>query len=252
MLDTAVIPCGGLGTRLQPITRWLPKELLPVGLRPVLYWALDEIADAGLQRAIVITSPLKPAIEAAGRTYPGPIELEFVPQRRPRGLGDAFLCARDLLAGAPFAAVLPEFLFRGPNPLHAVLELYRRAGRAAALVAATGGESAAAGSAARAATVRDGERGLLVTDIALDGAPLDPGARRVRMLGRYVFPGDIFSELETVVRTALPGAEVDGVAVLQGLARRGQLAAMITPAAWYEVGLPDGYRSAVADFPAQA
>ena len=45
MLDTAVIPCGGLGTRLQPITRWVPKELLSVGLRPVLYWALDEIAD---------------------------------------------------------------------------------------------------------------------------------------------------------------------------------------------------------------
>ena len=70
MLDTAVIPCGGLGTRLQPITRWVPKELLPVGLRPVLYWALDEIADAGVPRAIVITSPLKAAVEAAARTYP--------------------------------------------------------------------------------------------------------------------------------------------------------------------------------------
>jgi len=63
MLDTAVIPCGGLGTRLQPIMRWLPKELLPVGLRRVLYWTLDEIADAGLLHAIVISSPLKPALE---------------------------------------------------------------------------------------------------------------------------------------------------------------------------------------------
>ena len=54
MLDTAVIPCGGLGTRLHPITRWLPKEMLPVALRPVLHWALDEAADAGLLRAIII------------------------------------------------------------------------------------------------------------------------------------------------------------------------------------------------------
>ncbi len=49
MIDTAVIPCGGLGTRLHPITRWLPKEMLPVGLKPVLYWTLDEAADAGLK-----------------------------------------------------------------------------------------------------------------------------------------------------------------------------------------------------------
>jgi UTP--glucose-1-phosphate uridylyltransferase len=78
MLDTAVIPCGGLGTRLQPITRCLPRERIPVGLRPVLYWTLDEIADAGIQRAILITSPLKPALEAAARTDQGPLELEFV------------------------------------------------------------------------------------------------------------------------------------------------------------------------------
>ena len=65
MLDTAVIPCGGLGTRLHPITRWLPKEMLPVALRPVLHWALDEAAEAGLLRAIIITNPHKPVLEAA-------------------------------------------------------------------------------------------------------------------------------------------------------------------------------------------
>jgi UTP-glucose-1-phosphate uridylyltransferase len=252
MLDTAVIPCGGLGTRLQPITRWVPKELLPVGLRPVLYWALDEIADAGVQRAIVITSPLKAAVEAAARTYPGPLELEFVLQQRPRGLGDAFLYARDLLAGAPFAAVLPEFLFRGANPTRSVVELHRRQGAAVALVAGADGQSAPPRSAARPATVRERDRGLMVTDVAVDASPLDPGATRVRLLGRYVFPGDVFTELEAVARCAPAGTEVDGLAVLQGLARRGDLAAVTTLAAWYEVGLPEGYRSAVADFPAQA
>jgi glucose-1-phosphate thymidylyltransferase len=252
MLDTAVIPCGGLGTRLQPITRWLPKELLPVGLRPVLYWTLDEIADAGLQRAIVVTTPLKPALEAAARTYPGPIELEFVAQQRPRGLGDAFLAARDLLAGAPFAAVLPEFLFRGSNPTRQVVELHRRSGAAVALVAGTNGEFPRRRSGARPATVRDSGRGLWVTDVAVNDAPLDPGGDRVRMLGRYVLPGDVFGELEAVSRNAPPGLEVDGLAVLQELARRDELAAVSTGAGWFEVGLPEGYRSAVAEFPAQA
>ena len=77
MLDTAVIPCGGLGTRLHPITRWLPKEMLPVALRPVLHWALDEAAEAGLLRAIIITNPHKPVLEAVARSYPGPLDLEW-------------------------------------------------------------------------------------------------------------------------------------------------------------------------------
>src|SRR5918998_2588093 len=123
MLDTAVIPCGGLGTRLHPITRWLPKEMLPIGLKPVLYWTLDEAADPGVLRALIITNPHKPMLEAVARNYPGPLELEFVPQDHPRGLGDALLRARDHLAGSPFLAVLPDNLFHGSNPTADVLSV---------------------------------------------------------------------------------------------------------------------------------
>ena len=128
MIDTAVIPCGGLGTRLHPITRWLPKEMLPVGLKPVLYWTLDEAADAGLLRAIIITNPHKPMLEAVARNYPGPLELEFVPQDHPRGLGDALLRARDNLAGSPFMAVFLTISSTGPIPPAAVLATFRRPG----------------------------------------------------------------------------------------------------------------------------
>src|ERR1700704_1725073 len=135
ILDTAVIPCGGLGTRRPPITRWLPKEVLPVGLKPGLYWTLDEAADAGLLRAIIITNPHKPMLEAVARNYQGPLELEFVAQDHPRGLGDAFLRARDHLAGSPFLALLPDNLFQGPNPAAAVLATYRATGLATVLLA---------------------------------------------------------------------------------------------------------------------
>ena len=253
MLDTAVIPCGGLGTRLQPITRWLPKELLPVGLRPVLYWALDEIAGAGLLRAIVVTSPLKPALEAAARTYPGPLELEFVAQQRPRGLWDAFLQARDLLAEAPFAAVLPEFLFRGSNPTASVIQAHGIDGHATALIGA--GASNGGGplrTAGWPATVRESAGGLQVTDVARESVPPTTDHAAATLLGRYVFPGDILTELETVAREVAPGDEVDGLRVLRSRAERGELSGVRTDAACYEVGLPEGYRSAVVDFPARA
>src|SRR3954464_1915195 len=142
MLDTAVIPCGGLGTRLHPITRWLPKEMLPVGLRPVLYWTLDEAADAGLLRAIIITNPHKPMLEAVARNYQGPLELEFVAQDHPRGLGDAFLRARDNLGGSSFAALLPDNLFHGPNPTESVISTYRRTGLNTVLLAEIGEKEA--------------------------------------------------------------------------------------------------------------
>ena len=135
MLDTAVIPCGGLGTRLHPITRWLPKEMLPVGLKPVLYWTLDEAADAGLLRAIIITNPHKPMLEAVARSYQGPLELEFVPQDHPRGLGDAFLRARDNLGGSSFVALLPDNLFQGTNPTAALISTYRKTGLTTVLLA---------------------------------------------------------------------------------------------------------------------
>ena len=182
MLDTAVIPCGGLGTRLHPITRWLPKEMLPVALRPVLHWALDEAADAGLLRAIVVTNPHKPMLEAVARSYPGPLDLEFVPQDHPRGLGDAFLRARDHLGGAPFVALLPDNLFQGPNPTAAVLATHRTTGLATVLLAEISREDAATkGATGRARYERASDGTLRVTDVADKGS--GPLRRRRRRRG---------------------------------------------------------------------
>src|SRR4051812_50084524 len=104
-LDTAVIPCGGLGTRLHPITRWLPKEVLPIGLKPVLYWTLDEAAAAGLLRAIIITNPHKPMLEAAVPNYPGTPEGEVAAHDHPPGLRGAFFRARPHHPGSPLLAL---------------------------------------------------------------------------------------------------------------------------------------------------
>ena len=252
-LDTAIIPCGGRGTRLHPITRWVPKEMLPVGLRPVLYWALDEAADAGLLRAIVITNPHKPMLEAAARTYEGPLELEFVPQDHPRGLGDAILRARDHLAGAPFLALLPDNLFRGPNPTAAVLGAHSASGLATVLLAQTPREPPGATGATGTAPIRQAAEGtVLVTDVADKGAgrPERCGeAAALSPIGRMAFPGDALGEFEAVGRELPAGVELDDVPVLRRLARRGALAGVVCRAEFYDVGVPEGYRSAVAAFP---
>ena len=256
MLDTAVIPCGGRGTRLHPITRWLPKEILPVGLRPILHWTLDEAADAGLLRAIVVTNPHKPLLEAAARNYEGPLELEFVPQDHPRGLGDALLRARDQLAGSPFLTILPDNLFQGPNPSAAVVATFRATGLATVLLAEIArAESAAKGATGRATIRSEPDGSLRVTDVADKGSGrLDTAgaAAGVTPIGRMAFPGEILEEFEDVGRGLPSGVELDDVPVLQRLARRNALAGVINRAAFFDVGMPEGYRDAVAAFPARA
>ncbi|MBA3555260.1 MAG: NTP transferase domain-containing protein [Gemmatimonadales bacterium] len=256
MLDTAVIPCGGLGTRLHPITRWLPKEMLPVALRPVLHWTLDEAADAGLLRAIIVTNPHKPLLEVVARSYPGPLDLEFVPQDHPRGLGDALLRARDHLAGSPFVAILPDNLFSGPNPTAAVLATQRTTGLATVLLAEVSREDAATkGATGRAAVRQEADGTLRVTDVADKGkGRFDTAGQTAAMtpIGRMAFPGEILEEFEEVGRGLPPGAELDDVPVIQRLARRDALAGAINRARFYDVGVPEGYRDAVAAFPPRA
>lgn len=252
-LDTAVIPCGGRGTRLHPITRWLPKEMLPIGLRPVLYWTLDEAADAGLLRAIIITNPHKPLLEAAARTYEGPLELEFVPQDHPRGLGDALLRARDQLAGSPFLTLLPDNLFQGPNPSAAVVTAFRATGLATVLLTEIAREDSAAKGPTGRATVRPTADGTLrVTEVADKGTGrFETGTEAAALtpIGRMAFPCGILEEFEEVGRGLPAGVELDDVPVLQRLARRDALAGVINQAAFFDVGVPEGYRDAVSAFP---
>jgi UTP-glucose-1-phosphate uridylyltransferase len=226
--------------------------MLPVALRPVLHWALDEAADAGLLRAIIITNPHKPVLEAVARSYPGPLDLEFVPQDHPRGLGDAFLRAQDPLGGAPFLALLPDNLFQGPNPTTAVLTTHRATGLATVLLAEISrGDAPTKGATGRARYQPADDGTLRVTDVADKGfGRFDPGAgAAVTPIGRMAFPGEVLAEFEEVSRALPAGAELDDVPVLQRLARRGALAGVLGEARFFDVGVPEGYREAVASFP---
>src|SRR5437867_9213123 len=100
----AIIPAAGLGTRLLPITKVVPKELIPVESKPAIQWVLEEAVQAGLREFIVVISPRKtilrdyltPSAESALANHPGLVELEyllrmieitFVEQPHPEGLG---------------------------------------------------------------------------------------------------------------------------------------------------------------------
>jgi len=103
-----VIPAGGEGRRFYPLTRVVPKELLLLGDRPLLHHALDEVAGAGFDGAVIVVAPWKrPLFEAYLEAAGSPLPVEMVVQEVPAGIGDAVLRA-SRSAGDRFGILLPD------------------------------------------------------------------------------------------------------------------------------------------------
>ena len=129
-IDIAIVPVAGLGTRLLPATKSQPKEMLPVGRKPVAQHVVDELALSGIRRLLFITGKGKQSIEnhfdidgelvaylrETGRENElaeldferEELEFFYTRQRRQLGLGHAVLCARPLVGQQPFVVALGD------------------------------------------------------------------------------------------------------------------------------------------------
>lgn len=135
----AIFPVGGLGTRFLPATKALPKEMLPVVDKPLIQYAVEEAAAAGIEEFIFVTGRGKYAIEdhfdvsyelnqtlaernKAGLLkelqswLPQPGQIAYTRQMQPLGLGHAIWCARNFIADEPFAILLADDLVMADTP----------------------------------------------------------------------------------------------------------------------------------------
>lgn len=125
----AFIPAAGLGTRLHPVTRAVPKELLPVGSVPLIHRAIAECTRGGVREIVLVTSPTKQAVADYARKVCQELgcDLVCVEQSQPKGVGDAILLAEPHLAGEPFVFYMPdEVCFCPTSPIAALAEAYDR------------------------------------------------------------------------------------------------------------------------------
>ena len=95
-ITTAVVPVAGLATRLRPLSRGVPKGLLPVAGRPVVQHIVDELEACGIERVVLVTGRGRGAFAAHFADARGP-EVVCLDQPRPLGLGDAILRAAPAL-----------------------------------------------------------------------------------------------------------------------------------------------------------
>ena len=146
----AIFPVAGLGTRLLPATKTMPKEMLTVVDRPLIQYVVDEAREAGIEQMIFITGrgksslvdyfdtnfELEAVMEMAGKSLE-PLapsrastgEIVTVRQQQPLGLGHAVWCARHIVGDEPFAVLLPDDLMVGkPGALKQMMDVYRKVG----------------------------------------------------------------------------------------------------------------------------
>jgi len=132
-VKTAIIPVAGLGTRLLPASKAIPKEMVPVVDKPVIQYVVEEAIAAGIRRIVLVTRSGKEAIEnhfdrnfeleselkwkgksellrRITSTVPAGVELLSVRQPKAAGLGDAIRCAAAAIGDEPFAVMLPDVL----------------------------------------------------------------------------------------------------------------------------------------------
>jgi len=145
----AVLPVAGLGTRFLPATKAQPKEMLPIVDKPLVQYAVEEVAASGIPMVVFVTGRGKQAIEnhfdlsaeleqeLAGRgkeelrrqlhSISGMLRFAYVRQQVPRGLGDAILTARDVVDEEPFAVLLSDdVMVNEPPCLKQMLKVFER------------------------------------------------------------------------------------------------------------------------------
>jgi UTP--glucose-1-phosphate uridylyltransferase len=121
-ITTAVVPVAGLATRLRPLSRGVPKGLLPVAGLPVVQRIVDELAACGIERVVLITGRGRGAFAAHFCGAGGP-EVVCAEQPRPLGLGDAILRAASEVGDEPFAIALGDALLGRGQPAHVIERL---------------------------------------------------------------------------------------------------------------------------------
>ena len=146
----AIFPVAGLGTRLLPATKSIPKEMITIVDRPLIQYAVDEAREAGIEQLIFVTGrgkgslvdyfdtafELEAMMNEKGKSLDvlEPSNADFgevvtVRQQQPLGLGHAVWCARHVVGDEPFAVLLPDELMYGrPNCLAQMVEAYEKAG----------------------------------------------------------------------------------------------------------------------------
>ncbi|MFE7063512.1 UTP--glucose-1-phosphate uridylyltransferase [Sutcliffiella sp. NPDC057660] len=217
MVKKAIIPAAGYGTRSLPITKVLPKEMFPIGVKPAIHYVVEEAIESGIEEILIIVSrkknmivdyfdhslELEAFLERENKQHlidliPIPsVPLHYVRQPYAKGLGDAIRLGKTFIGNEPFAVLLPDDIMVSENEpaLKQLIDSYNETKRSVV-------------------GVKEVEESLLKNYGVISGAETKPGLFHLdeivekpkskapskhAVIGRYVFTPVIFSMLEKAI-----------------------------------------------------
>ena len=214
-IKKAIFPVGGLGTRFLPATKSMPKEMLPVVDKPIIQYAVEEAANAGIEQFIFVTSRGKSSIEnhfdhsfelennllskgkretlkTAQEMLKIPGSFAYVRQQEPAGLGHAVWCARNLVGNEPVAVILADDLIKGSSTIKEMISNYS-SGNMLAIMDVNNQDVSSYGIISPGKTLENN-----VTEILdlIEKPSIDKAPSNMAVVGRYIIEPSVFKELE--------------------------------------------------------
>ena len=261
----AVIPVAGLGTRLLPATKTIPKEMLPIVDTPAIQYVVQEAVDSGLTEMIFVTARGKDSIEDHFDNAPEleqvleqrgqnellerlqaistMIDIVSVRQKKPLGLGHAILSARNLIGDEPFAILLSDDLIDAPVPcVRQLLNIFEAKGESVLAL-----RRVARSDVGRYGIIQGREVSPRTYEVEAMVEKPDPkdAPSELAIVGRYVLHPEIFSCLEQV--RPGKGGEIQLTDAMADLTRRRKFYGYEFTGEHYDVGDKLGFvRATVA------
>ena len=241
MIKKAVIPAAGFGTRVLPMTKAVPKEMLPIVDKPSIQYIVEECVKSGITDILIITSRGKETIEnhfdkspelEAALSKPGKENLltqiqgisdlanvYYLRQKEAKGLGHAILCAKEFTGDEPFMVLYPDDVIFGEKPVALqLIEAYNEFGKACVGIKAVSEEAISRYSSLKIENIRDNI--YTVTDM-IEKPAKGQEFSLYSILGRCLLTADIYPILENTKPGA--GGEIQLTDAMAALARDGKM-----------------------------
>jgi len=266
LVQKAIFPVAGLGTRFLPATKAQPKEMLPVVDKPLIQYAVEEAYAAGVREMIFVTGrhkrpiedhfdmtfELEVALEQAGKqelldvvrgVKPDDMECIYVRQAQALGLGHAVLCAERLVGNHPFAVLLADDLMVGQPPvLKQMVDQFAEWRASIIAVQEVPPEHTRRYGIVAGTPVND--RMMDITRIVEKPAPEDAPSL-LGVAGRYILTPGVFHEIASQPRGV--GGEIQLTDGIAGILRREKVFAYQYQGKRYDCGSKEGFLEATVE-----
>lgn len=241
----AVIPAAGLGTRFMPVTRVVPKEMLPIGSKPALELIVEEARRAGADEIVMVISEGK---ELVRKYFERERDIVFVCQKEQKGLGHAVLQARDAVmsGGGRVLILLGDALVFGCDASSEMIALSDRNGECSVI----GFERVPAEKVSRYGIARpkrnSGEETFFFLDDLVEKPSAENAPSDLAVAGRYLLDSEIFGFLAD--QCAGVGGEIQLTDAIRRMIATKDVAGYVYPGTRQDIGDPDGYFKALEVF----